>query len=170
MGATMSLDEWAARWNLPAAALIELRVLLARNDHAPPLDPAAEVPGSEARQQSLVRLAAAKEGLWLTRNNVGAYKDPKTNRLVRYGLCNESKAQNEKIKSADLIGFKKKIIVAADVGKTIAQFASVECKKEGWKYTGNTHEVAQARWRDFVNLNGGYAIFASGPLSFKEQP
>ena len=155
------LTAWAARWNIPAAALAEL----ATQDFVPPIDPAT-TPGSEARQQSLIRLDAAANGVWLTRNNVGAFMDPDSSRLVRYGLANESKQQNQQIKSADLIGFRKRFIVTADVGTVIAQFVSRECKHEGWKYTGRGREVAQARWRDFINANGGDAAFASGPGSF----
>lgn len=151
-----------------ASYLDEFATLLQQSgaDFAPPLADPAATPGSEARQQSLVRLDAAKHGVWLTRNNVGAFQDPDTGRLVRYGLANETKVQNSQIKSADLIGFRKRLIVTADVGTVIAQFVSRECKHEGWKYTGRGRELAQARWRDFIIAHGGDAAFASGPGSF----
>lgn len=157
----MDIASWAARWGIPAAAVAELR----EQDFAPPLD-THTAPGSEARQQSLIRLDAARNGVWLTRNNVGAFIDPDSQRLVRYGLANESRAQNQQIKSADLIGFRKRFIVAADVGTVIAQFVSRECKHEGWQYSGRGREAAQMRWGDFINANGGDAAFASGPGSF----
>lgn len=161
----MSLDQWVLRWGIPAAAARELRDVLAHSDHAPPaVDP--KHLGSEARVQSLIRIEAAQAGVWLTRNNVGAFMDPESGRLVRYGLANESKVQNQCIKSADLIGFRKRVILPADVGSTIAQFVSRECKAEGWRYTGTKREKAQAAWRDFINTNGGDAAFASGPGSF----
>jgi hypothetical protein len=116
----------------------------------------------------MVRLEAAQAGYWLTRNNVGAYKAPNSSRWVRYGLANESKAQNELVKSADLIGFRQRVIISTDVGSRIAQFVSRECKAEGWQFNPNDeHEQAQARWRDFVNSNGGDAAFVSGPGSFQ---
>lgn len=159
------LAAWAVRHNVSAAALQELHTLLSATDHAPPPADPDSLAG-EARVQSIVRLEAAKAGVWLTRNNVGAFVDPETGRLVRYGLANESKQQNERIKSADLIGFRKRVILPSDVGSTIAQFVSRECKAEGWRYTGTKREVAQAAWRDFINSNGGDAAFVSGPGSF----
>lgn len=161
----MTLEQWIIRWGIPAAAERELRDALASNDMAPaPVDP--NTLASEARVQSLVRIEAAQAGVWLTRNNVGVLPNPETGRPVRYGLANESKAQNEQVKSADLIGFRKRVIVPSDVGATIAQFVSRECKAEGWQYRGSKRELAQARWRDFINANGGDAAFVSGPGSF----
>lgn len=165
----MTLDQWIIRWGIPAAAARELQGVLAAHDHAPPpADPATLA--SEARTQSYVRLDAAQHGVWLTRNNVGAYEDPKSGRWVRYGLANESKQQNQAIKSADLIGFRRRVIIVTDIGKTIAQFVSRECKAEGWKPRPNDkHEIAQRHWRDFINANGGDAAFATGYGSFTQR-
>lgn len=161
----MTLDQWIIRWGIPAAAARELADVLGSNDAAPPpVDPA--MLGSEARVQSLVRIEAAQNGYWLTRNNVGVLPNPETGRPVRYGLANESPQQNQAVKSADLIGFRKRLIVPSDVGIVIAQFVSRECKAEGWKFSGKGREKAQAAWRDFINSNGGDAAFASGPGSF----
>lgn len=162
---TADLAAWAARHGIPDAALGELHALLGARDHAPPPAHPDSLAG-EARVQSLVRLEAAQAGVWLTRNNVGATLDPDTGRLIRYGLANESKQQNQRVKSADLIGFRKRVILPADVGTVIAQFVSRECKAEGWKYSGTGREAAQAAWRDFINTNGGDAAFVSGPGSF----
>ena len=165
-----SLTDWLARWGsqLPPAAVQELHASLAANDYAPPpVDPSKL--SSEARVQSLVRIEAAQAGVWLTRNNVGAFQDPKSGRWVRYGLANESAGQNQMVKSADLIGFRKRVILVSDVGSTIAQFVSRECKAEGWRYSGRGREEAQARWRDFINSNGGDAAIISGPGSFNYQ-
>lgn len=139
--------------------------MLAAHDSTPlPTDPSKL--SSEARVQSMVRLEAAHCGVWLTRNNVGVLMDAK-GRPVRYGLANESKAQNMVIKSGDLIGFRRRVIVSRDVGAHIAQFVSRECKHEGWKPSrSDKHEAAQTQWRDFININGGDAAFASGPGSF----
>lgn len=157
------LTAWASRHGVSGTALADLVQVLGSNDYAPAV---ADAPSSEARQQSLIRLAAPKHGYWLTRNNVGALTDER-GVPVRYGLANESKQQNQSIKSGDLIGFRSKVIVATDVGSVIAQFASFECKHLGWKYTGNKHEQAQARWRDFINTHGGIAAFATGPEIFE---
>lgn len=159
------LQRWADSYNVGPEALAALRTLLASNDHAPaPVTPSA--PGSEARVSSLVRLEAAQHDVWLTRNNVGALRDER-GRFVRFGLANESKLQNSVIKSADLIGFRKRVIVTADIGTVIAQFASRECKEEGWKFNPrDSHQLAQATWRDFINSNGGDAAIVSGPGSF----
>ena len=161
----MDIEQWCRKWVLHPAAEKELKAILAEHDYAPPpVNPNSLA--SEARVQSLIRIEAAQAGVWLTRNNVGAFMDQESGRLVRYGLANESKAQNAAIKSADLIGFRKRVILPADVGSTIAQFVSRECKAEGWRYTGTKREKAQAAWRDFINANGGDAAFASGPGSF----
>lgn len=165
-----NLNDWVTRWapRLPVFAVQELYAALSANDCAPPPADPAHL-SSEARVQSLVRIEAAQAGVWLTRNNVGAFQDPKSGRWVRYGLANESAGQNQMVKSADLIGFRKRVILASDVGSTIAQFVSRECKAEGWRYSGRGREEAQARWRDFINSNGGDAAIISGPGSFNYQ-
>jgi hypothetical protein len=158
------LDAWAIRHHVSQQAMTELGAVLESYDSTPTT---LGEPGSEARVQSLVRLEAAAAGVWLTRNNVGAYQDPKSPRWIRYGLANESKQQNAVTKSADLIGFRRRVIVSADVGNVIAQFTSREVKKTGWVLRPNDpHEAAQVRWRDFINSNGGDAAFVSGPGSF----
>lgn len=159
------IEQWAIRHHVSMQALHELADVMAAYDvETPELGDA----GSEARVQSLVRLEAAASGYWLTRNNVGAFQAPHSSRWVRYGLANESKQQNALVKSADLIGWRRRVIVSTDVGRTIAQFASREAKREGWEFNPNdAREVAQAQWRDFVNSNGGDAAFVSGPGSFQ---
>jgi hypothetical protein len=162
------LQAWSDKWArvIPSQALAELaQVMSAVADHSPgPPDPRKQA--SEARVQSLVRLEAAQAGVWLTRNNVGVLRDA-NGRPVRYGLANESKQQNAKVKSGDLIGWRRRVILQRDVGKTIAQFVSRECKHEGWKPSpSDPHEEAQRAWANLVNINGGDAAFASGPGSF----
>lgn len=155
------LYQWAARWNVSPLALTELRdLLVAGNDKVPmELDTRG---GSESAQQNLIRLAAPHFGIWLTRNNVGALID-ETGRPVRYGLANESKDQNKRIKSADLIGIHTFVVQPHHVGQTIGRFVSVECKERGWQYRGTAHELAQKNWADFVVGRGGLACFASEP-------
>lgn len=118
---------------------------------------------SESRVMSLVRLRAAELGRRLWRNNVGVLTD-KTGRPVRYGLANESKEINKRIKSADLIGWETIVITPDMVGQRVARFLSVETKAEGWRYNPNDeHEQAQMRWANMVNEAGGRAVFATGP-------
>ena len=160
----MTLDAWAAAWGIPPAAVADLRARM----HVAAADPAVAVtgtPGSEARQQSLVRLDAAKCGVWLTRNNVGALLDER-GVPVRYGLANESKEQNKAVKSADLIGIRPMLIGPQHMGTVIGQFVSREVKHEGWRYKGDKHEIAQLAWANFVLSKGGDAAFVTGPGSF----
>lgn len=159
----MNLDEWARKWGVPAAALFDLRQQMGT---APmPDTSAAGAQGSEVRQQSLIRLDAAQRGVWLTRNNVGALLDER-GVPVRYGLANESKAQNQAVKSADLIGIRPILIGPQHMGMVIGQFVSREAKHAAWKYTGDKHEIAQLTWLNFVLSKGGDAAFATGPGSF----
>lgn len=161
----MTLEAWAAAWGVSPAALFDLRMRLGiAGMHMPPLVIQGN-PGSETRQQSLVRLDAAANGVWLTRNNVGALLD-KRGVPIRYGLANESKEQNQKVKSADLIGIRPITITPLHVGLVIGQFVSREVKHAGWKYTGDEHERAQLNWCNFVLSKGGDAAFCSGPGSF----
>lgn len=98
---------------------------------------------------SRVRLAAAKIGWTLFRNNVGALKD-KDGRVVSYGLCKGS---------SDLIGWRPLLITQDMVGKTIAQFVAVECKAATGSVTPE-----QQRFTDTVNKAGGVGIIAREPL------
>lgn len=162
-------EAWAMKWGPECVA--ELQHALGCGDHAPPLAIEGQ-PGSEARQQSMVRLEAPKLGMWLTRNNVGALKDSR-GVPVRYGLANESPEQNKVFKSSDLIGIYQRLILPQHVppwGIKIGQFAAVEMKHEGWKYNPNDeHEAAQRKFIDFVISKGGYATFATGPQSLTQQ-
>ena len=119
-------------------------------------------PHSESYVQSLVRLEAGRKGLKLWRNNVGVLTNAETGQPVRYGLANDSKALNQKIKSGDLIGWRSIIITPAHVGTKLAQFVSRECKKPAWTYSGTEREQAQLRWAEVVNSDGGNACFVTG--------
>ena len=115
---------------------------------------------SETNEQAKLRLAAAQDGVLLMRNNVGAASDPETGRLIRYGLANDSKAMQSKIKSGDLIGITPYTIRPEDVGKTLGIFTSVEVKVPGWRMMHSDHELAQAKWAQIVRSKGGLAGFA----------
>ena len=163
------IDQWAKEWGVSAAAVAELKVRMGLQCTLaqPPVE-AEGKPGSEAYQQSLVRLEAHKHGLTLFRNNVGALLDAR-GVPVRYGLANESKEQNEAVKSADLIGILPVVIGPQHMGRTIGQFVSIEMKHEGWTYKGDKHEAAQLAWANFILSKGGYAAFCTGPGQFNNQ-
>lgn len=154
------LWQWAARWGIHPDAVQELRKLWGMQGHA-----VAEVtvPRSEAWAQSACRLAAAQAGYGVWRNNIGAMQD-ENGRVVRYGLANDSKAVNDRIKSGDLIGCAPVTVTAGMVGTTVGQFCSWEIKEEGWHYTGTPRERAQLAWIELVTGLGGRAKFSTGQL------
>jgi hypothetical protein len=115
---------------------------------------------NEAASQSHIRLAAANQHLQLWRNNTGVAVDD-TGRHVRYGLCNDSKQLNDKIKSSDLIGITPVLITPEYYGRILGVFTAVETKAPGWKYRDNdARAVAQKRFHDIVKAAGGFAGFA----------
>jgi hypothetical protein len=154
MHVPIELRTWALRNRISDQALVELAAVLGATA-------ATGGEGSESRAQSEIRLAAPSLAMRLFRNNVGVLKN-EAGTPVRYGLANDSKALNKRLKSGDLIGWRRRIIAPADVGATIAQFVSVECKAPGWTYRGDEHEQAQQRWAALVATEGGFARFATG--------
>ena len=152
----LELRQWALRHHVGADALADLAALLGDGS----LPSAGE--GGESRVQSQVRLAAPAHGMRLWRNNVGVLRDA-NGRPVRYGLANDSKALNERLKSGDLIGWRRLLIGAHHVGTIVAQFVSFECKAADWRYRGDTHEEAQQRWAALVAADGGVGRFVTGP-------
>jgi len=110
---------------------------------------------SEAVVQAEVRLEASRLGVVLWRNNVGAVYSI-DNRFVRFGLANESKALNTRIKSADLVGMMKN-----------GKFLAVEVKKESWIYMGTPRERAQLAFLRIVNTCGGRGFFINDACSLQ---
>ena len=106
-------------------------------------------------------------GWRLARNNVGVLLD-KRGVPVRYGLWNQSREMNERIKSSDYVGWRPLLITPEMVGDVVAQFVAVEFKHEGWMPAPPTdrtrfaHEQAQQRFLDMVRTDGGYGEFDSG--------
>ena len=151
--------QWAARHGVSLQALAELQAVFGmQGGHDLP----PEVKGtSEAAVQAAVRLEAARKGVRLFRNNVGALVDSR-GVPVRYGLANESKQVNEVMKSADLIGWRPLLIEPRHVGTVVAQFVSRECKHPTWHYTGGDREPAQLAWAQLVTAGGGDAAFCTG--------
>lgn len=158
----VELRQWATRHHVGQDALAELSAILGSAG----TEESGEA--SESNVQSRVRLAAAAHGMRLWRNNVGAIKDER-GVPVRYGLANDSKALNDRLKSHDLIGWRRLLVGPDMVGSTIAQFVSIECKREGWAPARPTntrdfaHEQAQQRWAALVVADGGLSRFVTGP-------
>lgn len=114
---------------------------------------------SESQVQSEIMMTAALHGVLLMRNNSGAGKflDEQTGNssYVRFGLHNNSKEQNARIKSSDLIGLGR------------GRFFAIECKHEGWRFNPkNEREQAQKAFIDLIKLNGGVAGFCTSTVDF----
>lgn len=156
---TPAVYQWAQRHGVSFDAVQELQLIFGMvGGHT--LPPAVKGT-SEAAVQSAVKLEAARKGLRLFRNNVGALQDSR-GVPVRYGLANESKEVNAVLKSGDLIGWRPVLIEPHHVGMLFAHFVSRECKAPGWHYTGTDHERAQLAWAQLVTAGGGDASFCTG--------
>jgi len=123
---------------------------------------------SEARVQQNIRLAAAQRNAALWRNNNGACRD-ETNRLIRYGLGNDSKKLNDVWKSSDLIGLTPVQIEPHHVGRTFGVFTACEVKHSDWKWTGATRETAQHAFLIDVARLGGIALFATDESQYTQE-
>lgn len=153
----ISLTQWAIRHSVSAQALYELECLFLSD-----YPQSAVVAGdSESANLSKVRLEASRKNCRLWRNNVGVLQDA-TGRPVRYGLANDSKRLNEKLKSSDAIGWRRVTIEPHHVGNVIAQFLAREVKESGWVYSGTAREIAQMNWVRLVIADGGDAAFCTG--------
>lgn len=151
------ISNWAIRHGVSHVALAELTTLFL----SPVTCPTSSMVGkNEATVSNNVRLEASRVGARLWRCNTGAYQD-QSGRMVRYGLCNESKQMNEVIKCSDLIGIKPILVTQEHLGSTIGQFVARECKAGDWKYKGNKHELAQLRFLELVIALGGDACFVN---------
>lgn len=162
------IREWGFEFAIPFAALVELeRRMGLEGSTGDAKDPGAG--HSEAYAQSQVMLEAPRYQCRLFRNNVGAFKD-EAGGFVRYGLANESKVRNKRLKSSDLVGWRKRVITVDMIppsGLLIAQTVLREIKEPGWQYTGDEHEEAQLRWLQLGLSDGCDAAFATGPGSFR---
>jgi UDP-N-acetylenolpyruvoylglucosamine reductase len=151
----MDFYNWAARWQIPAAAIQELKQVFN-------LQPSTVAPVlSEAAVSNLIKAEASAKGMRLWRNNVGA-GTLDNGSFIRFGLANESSQINKVIKSADLIGIKPVVIQPYHVGGVIGQFVSREIKRPGWRYAGTEREQAQLKWAELIAYLGGDACFATG--------
>ena len=119
---------------------------------------------NESTVQAQVRLLASTQGWRLWRNNVGVLIDSR-GVPVRFGLANDSKQVNSQVKSGDLIGIRPVLITPDMVGRTIGQFVSRECKRQGWVLNlYDARDEAQMRWIEVVSSLGGDAKFTTGDL------
>jgi hypothetical protein len=117
---------------------------------------------SETAVQNIARRDAAFFGpVW--RNNSGVLLDA-NGTPVRFGLANESKKENERVKSSDLIGITEVMITGDMIGQTIGVFTAYECKPEGWTLRPSDKRAhAQAAFHAIVRKSGGYAGFVTKP-------
>jgi hypothetical protein len=99
---------------------------------------------AETTLQQQIRLAVgSRSDLRLFRNQVGSLPDPRTGRLVTFGLARGS---------ADLIGWRTVTVTPEMVGQRIAVFTSIEIKTA----TGRLRPEQQA-WLGVVRGAGGVA-------------
>ncbi len=154
-----AIFQWAVKHGVSMRALQELQGIFGMHGgHTLP----AEVKGkSEAAVQAAVRLEAARKGVRLFRNNVGALTDAR-GVPVRYGLANDSKDLNKMLKSSDLVGWRPVVIGPQHVGYCIAQTVLRECKEPSWRYTGDAREEAQLNWLMLGAKDGADAAFCTG--------
>ena len=102
---------------------------------------------AETNLQQQIRLAlGTRPEARIFRNQVGSLPDPRTGRLVTFGLARGS---------ADLIGWRTVTITQAMVGTRLAVFTSIEVKTP----TGRIRPEQQA-WLDAVTHAGGLAGIA----------
>lgn len=143
----MTLIEWQTRWGLPTQAMLELLAVTAPVETVPQLP--RDKRTDENATMDAARLAASLVGIRAFRNNVGAGV-LQNGSFVRWGLANESAAQNGSLKSSDLIGI-----------TPTGQFWARECKRPGWVYMGTPREVAQLNFINLINTLGGDAAFTT---------
>jgi hypothetical protein len=102
------------------------------------------VANAETTLQQQIRLALGTDPeLRIFRNQVGSLPDPRTGRLVTFGLAKGS---------ADLIGWRTLVITPEMVGQRVAVFTSLEIKTP----TGRIRPEQQA-WLACVQGAGGIA-------------
>ena len=101
----------------------------------------------ETDLQQRIRLALGTHpDARLFRNQVGSLPDPRTGRLVTFGLARGS---------ADLIGWRTVVVTPEMVGQRIAVFTSIEVKTERGHVRPEQHA-----WQRTVSAAGGIAGIA----------
>jgi hypothetical protein len=103
-----------------------------------------DVANPETDLQQRIRLALGTHpDARLFRNQVGSLPDPRTGRLVTFGLARGS---------ADLIGWRTVTVTPEMVGQRIAVFTSLEVKTPSGRLS-----PAQTHWLHAVRTAGGIA-------------
>jgi hypothetical protein len=103
-----------------------------------------DVSNPETDLQQRIRLAlGTRPDLRLYRNQTGALPDPRTGRLVTFGLARGS---------ADLIGWRTITVTPEMVGQQLAVFTSIEIKTPSGRITPQ-----QRNWLHAVRTAGGIA-------------
>ena len=99
----------------------------------------------ETQIQSAIRLAVSSRcpDVVLFRNQTGALRDPRTGRLIAFGLSPGS---------PDLVGWRSVLITPEMVGRRFAVFCGIEVKTP----TGRVRPD-QAHWLDKLDNAGGLA-------------
>ena len=106
---------------------------------------------AETTLQQQIRLAlGSRSDLRIFRNQVGSLPDPRTGRLVTFGLARGS---------ADLIGWRTVIIGPEHIGLRLAVFTSIEVKTP----TGRVRPE-QSAWLGVVSGAGGLAGVARSTI------
>lgn len=118
---------------------------------------------SESLTQQQTRNLMHELGGQCWRNNSGAYQDERGN-FIRYGLCNDSKQLNDRIKSSDLIGITPTLITQEMVGYYLGVFTALEIKHPGWTLRpSDKRGHAQAEFHRLVKEACGFAGFVTDP-------
>jgi hypothetical protein len=113
------------------------------------------VANAETTLQQQIRLAlGTNPDARIFRNQVGSLPDPRTGRLVTFGLAKGS---------ADLIGWRTVVVTPEMVGQRIAIFTSIEVKTPN----GRIRPEQQA-WLDVVLRGGGIAGIARSVTDAKQ--
>ena len=123
---------------------------------------------SEEDTQNRLRVAMSQRGGFLWRNNSGVHiiyrPDGRVDRVIRYGLANDSKRDNDKFKSCDLIGLTPRIIQPQDVGRLFGIFTAPEVKHPDWTLRpSDARGHAQLKYINAVIACGGFAGFVTHP-------
>jgi hypothetical protein len=103
---------------------------------------------SEASILANVRIALAKAGVTIFRNQTGALRD-RQDRLVRFGLCKGG---------SDLIGFRSVLVTPDMVGTRVAVFVACEVKDTDGRATAE-----QTNFLRTVLEAGGIAMLVRSP-------
>lgn len=168
----MNYQEWQTRYPEAAAALAS--VVFA------PVDAPNNSLTEQAVQQEC-RFLGAGQGMWLLRNNSGAFTDKvklppgvprspanilaaivKKYKGLRWGLGNDSSKINAVMKSPDLVGGTEFIIPPHWVGRKVCVATFIEVKDPDWSYNPkDAHQAAQAACMNKVIAMGGLAGFVT---------